>query len=124
MTYNNMDDTAVQIPRERFEARQRELAQITCSRPSPSSTSSKDRTLKGGSTTRETKKAEETVEGGELMTVERTDLVMTGEEMMTIKSTTVNSIILKDAIEQDLLQGSPYPGQVVVASIDNIQALR
>ena len=37
MTYNNMDDTSVQIPRDRFEARQRELAEITCS------TSSKDR---------------------------------------------------------------------------------
>ena len=124
MTYNNMDDTSVQIPRDRFEARQRELAQITCSKPTSSSTSSKDRNLKGGSTTRETKMGKETVEGCELMTDDGTDLVMTGEEMMTIKSTTVNSIILKDAIEQQLLQGSPYPSQVVVASIDNIQALR
>ena len=43
MTYNNMDDTSVQIPRDRFEAKQRELAQITCSKPSASSTFSKDR---------------------------------------------------------------------------------
>ena len=47
MTYNNMDDTSVQIPRDRFEARQRELAQITCSKPSPGSSSSKDRSEMG-----------------------------------------------------------------------------
>ena len=30
MTYNNLDDTNVPIPRELFEARQRELAEIKC----------------------------------------------------------------------------------------------
>lgn len=44
--------------------------------------------------------------------------------MMTIKSTRVNSIILKDAMDQDLLHNPSSMGQVVVASIDNIQALR
>ena len=30
MTYNNVDDSMIQIPRELFEARQRELAEATC----------------------------------------------------------------------------------------------
>ena len=29
MTYNNLDDTEIQIPKELFEARQRELDQIS-----------------------------------------------------------------------------------------------
>ena len=44
--------------------------------------------------------------------------------MMTIKSTTVNSIIWKDAIEQHLLHSSPSLGQVVMGSIEEIEALR
>ena len=30
MTYNNCDDSRVQIPREMFEARQRQLSEVTC----------------------------------------------------------------------------------------------
>ena len=30
MTYNNFDDSRVQIPREMFEARQRQLSEVTC----------------------------------------------------------------------------------------------
>ena len=49
--------------------------------------------------------------------------MLTGKEMMTIKSTTVNSIILKDSIEQQLLVTAPSL-EVVVGSIDDIQGLR
>ena len=30
MTYNNCDDSGVQIPKEMFEARQRQLSEVTC----------------------------------------------------------------------------------------------
>ena len=33
MTYHNLDDTAVQIPRELFEVRQKELEQISANAP-------------------------------------------------------------------------------------------
>ena len=76
-------------------------------------------------TSSETEKRTDTAAAGELMTDEQTDWLMTGQELMTIKSTTVNSIILKDAIEEQLLQPrAPLLDQVVVGSIDNIQALR
>ena len=73
----------------------------------------------------ETEKRTDTAAAGELMTDEQTDWLMTGQELMTIKSTTVNSIILKDAIEEQLLAPrAPVLDHVVVGSIDNIQALR
>ena len=50
---------------------------------------------------------------------EPNDSIITGKEMTTIKSTTVNSIILKDAIEQHLLHSSPSL-EVGVGSIEEI----
>ena len=72
---------------------------------------------------KEAKRKQQSKEAEELRNEEQNDPVLTGKEMMTIKSTTVNSIILKDSIEQQLLVTAPTL-EVVVGSIDDIQGLR
>ena len=72
---------------------------------------------------KEAKRKQQSEEAEELRNEEQNDSVLTGKEMMTIKSTTVNSIILKDSIEQQLLVTAPSL-EVVVGSIDDIQGLR
>ena len=72
---------------------------------------------------KEAKRKQQSKEAEELRNEEQNDPVLTGKEMMTIKSTTVNSIILKDSIEQQLLVTAPSL-EVVVGSIDDIQGLR
>ena len=72
---------------------------------------------------KEAKRKQQSKEAEELRNEEQNDPVLTGKEMMTIKSTTVNSIILKDSIEQQLLVTAPSL-EVGVGSIDDIQGLR
>ena len=72
---------------------------------------------------KEAKRKQQSKEAEELRNEEQNDPVLTGKEMMTIKSTTVNSIILKDSIEQQLLVTAPSL-EVKVDSIYDIQSLR
>ena len=133
MTYNNLDDSSVQIPREMFEVRQRELSEISRKQTKPSPPQ-----LKGGESLSSPMSSSPTRTVGESAVPEEDlkviddielsqekSLLTVKEEILMMSETTVNSIILKKTIRQHILH--PEQGEreeLEVGSIDDIDAMK